>query len=187
MSRKSLILYASKTGNTEKIALRFKKAFEKKGWQCDIFKIDKNTDTKNQPVDFNNYDFLCVGSPVYGAQPWKEIMNFMDVNPLNPHHVGKDGRRSYKKVVLGPKKGIVFVTYAGPHLGPKEAAPALISLEVEMEHLKFECIGSFACPGVNREIDVGNEGWHGDISGRPNERDLLKAEIFMEEKIEEID
>ena len=28
--------------------------------------------------------------------------------------------------------------------------------------------------------------FHGDIRDRPNERDLLKAEMFIEEKLEEI-
>jgi hypothetical protein len=28
--------------------------------------------------------------------------------------------------------------------------------------------------------------FHGDIRGRPDERDLLKAQMFIEEKLEEI-
>ena len=48
MAKKSLILYASMTGNTEKVAQRFQQAFVKKGWECDIFKIDKKTDADNK-------------------------------------------------------------------------------------------------------------------------------------------
>jgi flavodoxin len=59
--RKSLILYQTMSGNTEKVAFRFKKVFEKKGWKCDIFKVDKNMDADNLPFDFQDYDFLCVG------------------------------------------------------------------------------------------------------------------------------
>ena len=67
MSKKSLILYSTMTGNTEKVAMRFRKVFEKKGWVCDIFKIDKKTDAINPPFNLEDYDFLCIGSPLeYG-------------------------------------------------------------------------------------------------------------------------
>jgi hypothetical protein len=43
----------------------------------------------------------------------------------------------------------------------------------------------FCCPGkfINTPTP---ETFHGDIRGRPNKRDLLKAEMFIEEKLEEI-
>jgi hypothetical protein len=89
--------------------------------------------------------------------------------------------------VLGPdsKKAIIFVTYAGYEFGPKEAAPALQLLDLEIEHIGFECIGHFCCPGkfINGPTPTT---YHGDIRDRPNERDLLKAEMFIEEKLEEI-
>lgn len=209
MSRKSLILYASMTGNTEKVAMSFKKAFEKKGWECDAFKIDKNTDVNNPPYDWEKYDFLCVGSPVILGQPVEEILKLMFNSPISAHQgqptredraresvLSNDpnyvpqprrrpkGARPVGKIIPGPKKGVVFVSYAGVHLGPKEAEPALGTLENELEHLKYECIGKFACPGKHGN-DPGKDWWHGDMRQRPNERDLLKAEIFMEEKIEE--
>ena len=211
MSKKSLILYSSWTGNTEKVALSFKKAFEKNGWECDMVKIDKNTDVNRPGFDYEDYDFLCVGSPVILGLPTEEIINIMIKNPLSGHY-GEPTREEVARlrlirndpeylppppslpekasppgmIIPGPKKGVVFVTYAGMHLGPKEAAPALILLEVEMEHLKFKCIGSFACPGKHGNLP-GDGTWHGDIRQRPNERDLMKAEIFMAEKIEEPD
>jgi len=148
------------------------------------------------------------------------------------------------KIVPGPKNGIVFVTYNGGHLGPKEAEPALSLLELEIEHLRFKCIGKFSCPGkmnfgggdaVGRvaqwfgwtkesaqgKIQRYNENpeapefaaftledrqqiarakasgqmpqggtpharaWHWDLDNRPNERDLQKAEIFLEEILED--
>ena len=75
--QKSLILYQTMTGNTEKVVLRFKKVFEKKGWKCDIFKVDKDTDVDNLPFDFKDYDFLCAGSGVYAALPGKELVDVM--------------------------------------------------------------------------------------------------------------
>ena len=190
MTKKSLILYASVTGNTEKVALRFKEEFLKKGWECDMFKVDKKTDIKNPPFDFSDYDFLCIGSPVHDVLPVKEVIKIMFNSPLSAHYPPKAGRggRNYRRVIIGPKKGVVFATYAGSHLGPKEAEPALSLLGLEMEHLKFECIGKFACPGAMASLKnrPTPRYWHKDIHTRPNERDLMKAEIFLSEIIEDV-
>jgi flavodoxin len=181
--KRSLILYQSMTGNTEKVASRFKKAFEKKGWVCDIFKVDKNMDYTKLPFKYDDYDFLCTGSGIYAALPGKEIT---DLIFKYTHQPKRDGKivRVHRKITPGPRKGVVFVTYAGAHLGPKEAEPALSLLELNMEHLRFKCVGRFSCPGgIGKKATPGY--WFGDIRGRPNERDLQKAEIFMEEILEQ--
>jgi hypothetical protein len=188
MAKKSLIVYASRTGNTEKIALSFKKAFEKKGWQCDMFKVDTQTDVRNPPFNLEDYDFLCAGSLVVEGQPVKEAKDILFYNPLSAHYRPLPGEsaKPWSKIVLGPedKKGIVFVTFSGQHLGWKEALPALETLALELEHLRFQCVGRFSCPG--REGDIEGISFK-DLVERPNERDLLKAEIFMEEILEDID
>jgi flavodoxin len=182
-TKRSLILYQTMLGNTEKIALRFQKIFEEKGWQCDIFKVDKSTDFKNLPFKFSDYDFMCAGSGVYEALPGKEIINIMFKYTHEPKRDGKIVR-VHRRIFPGPQCGVVFVTYAGTHLGPKEAEPALSLLELNIEHLKFKCIGRFSCPGaVSKRPTPGQ--WFGDITGRPDERDLQKAEIFMAEILEE--
>jgi flavodoxin len=182
-TKRSLILYQTMTGNTELVARRFEKVFKDKGWDCDVFKVDKEMDVDNLPFDFNNYDFMCVGSGVYMALPGKELT---DIIFKTTHQTRRAGKivRVHRKITPGPKKGIVFVTYAGTHLGPKEAEPALSLLELNIEHLKLRCVGRFSCPGkVGKKKTPGQ--WFGDISDRPNERDLLKAEIFLAEKLEE--
>ena len=181
--KKSLILYQTMTGNTEKVVARFKKVFEKKGWHCETYKVDKNTDVDNLPFDFKDFDFLCAGSGVYAALPGKELVDIMFKTTHRPKRAGKIVR-VHRKITPGPKTGIVFVTYAGTHLGPKEAEPALALLDLNIEHLRFKCIGRFSCPGhMGKRATPGY--WFGDIRGRPSERDLLKAEIFLEEKLEE--
>jgi hypothetical protein len=80
---------------------------------------------------------------------------------------------------------VVFATYAGNEFGPKEAEPSLMLLELEIEHLGFDCIGRFCCPGKSGNSPT-PMAYHGDIRDRPNERDLIKAEMFIEEKLEEI-
>jgi flavodoxin len=183
-TKKSLILYQSTTGNTEKIALSFKKVFEKRGWDCEMFKVDKKTDTKKPPFDFQDYDFLCAGSGVYKHLPPQEIVDIMFFVTHPPREAGHEATppgRSTKvtKIVPGPKPGIVFATFSGLHLGPKEAEPALSLLELEMEHLKFKCVGKFSCRGKFGQIQ--------HLINRPSERDLHKAEIFLEEILEELD
>lgn len=230
MANKGLILYSSLTGNTEKVAMRFKKVFTDQGWECDAFKIDRNTDYKDPPFDLEKYDFLCVGSYVILELPAEELVNMMCKHPLSGH-CGQPTREEVARQRLlrdkpnyyppperpknpvpmrniaelirsGKQKGIVFATYGGAHLGPKEAAPCLSLLESEMEHLGFACVGKFACPGSMSGHGHGDESdkdspppemkgepppsYHKDMRNRPNERDLLKAEFFLEDKLEEL-
>lgn len=181
--KRGLILYQSMTGNTEKVARVFEKVFLKKGWECDIFKIDKNITVDNMPFNYDDYDFLCAGYGVYMALPGQGIT---DLIFKYTHHTRRAGKvvRVHRRINPGPKKGIVFVTYAGTHLGPKEAEPALSLLDLNIEHLKFKCVGRFSRPGAVGDRPTPGQ-WFGDITGRPNERDLKKAEIFLEEKLEE--
>ncbi|MBN2806939.1 MAG: flavodoxin family protein [Prolixibacteraceae bacterium] len=64
---KTLILFDSYFGNTEKIARAFAKAFE--GDQ--EFAIKRNHETT--PEELSNYDLLIVGSPTRGFQPTEDV------------------------------------------------------------------------------------------------------------------
>jgi hypothetical protein len=213
MGKKCLIIYSSITGNTEKVALRFKSTFEREGWECDIFKIRKRAeDILNPPFDIHSYDFLCAGSGIMVHLPYNEILNVlrrlrlgMDprialrnrdetipyIKEPMPDYLPPDRDPrvlgSHRKIILGPdsKKAVVFVTYGGYEFGPKEAQPALQLMALEIEHIGFQCIGQFCCPGKYLNNPTPRT-YHGDIRERPNARDLLKAEMFIEEKLEEI-
>ena len=139
----------------------------------------------NPLIDFKDYDFLCAGSGVYGHKPNQQVVDIMFFKSHRPRRKGIKEFALHRKVVPGPKKGIIFVTYGGARLGPTEAEPALSLLELQIEHIRFKCIGKFACPGKMGEHPT-PEYWHGDISHRPSERDLRHAEIFLEEKLEEV-
>lgn len=210
MNKKCLIAYTSLTGNTEKVALRFKETFEKHDWQCDVFKVRKDADDiLRPPYDIRKYDFVCVGSGLRAHLPYNEVFNMLrgfrtgmdprislrnrdetisyitePVPKIPPH---KNPKVDHKKIVLGPDspKAIVFATYAGYEFGPNEADPALDLLALELEHIGFQCIGRFRCPGKFLD-DPMPRSFHGDIRNRPDETDLLKAEMFIEEKLEEI-
>jgi hypothetical protein len=212
MVKKCLVLYSSYTGHTTKVAKQFKSTFEKNGWKTDIYKVRrKPDDIFNPPFNFNDYDFLCVGSGAISHLPYSEILSVIryqvygldprimhrirgedltylkgPVPKLPPH---KDGALNFhRKIVLGPdsKKAVVFLTYAGYEFGPKEAEPALKLLALEVEHLHFQCVGQFCCPGKFID-DPTPRTYHGDIRDRPDEKDLLKAEMFIEEVLEGIE
>jgi len=210
MGKRCLVTYSSFTGNTEKVALRFKETFEKKDWQCDIFKVRKNADDiLRPPIDMRSYDFVCVGSGLRAHLPYNEILNMLrgfrtgmdpritlrfrdetipyitePVPEIPPH---KSAKIDHRKIVLGSDspKAVVFITYAGYEFGPKEALPAVQLLALELEHIGFQFVGHFCCPGKYVD-DPMPRTFHGDIRDRPNEKDLLKAQIFIEEKLDEI-
>ena len=211
MDKKCLITYSSFTGNTEKVALRFKETFENHGWQCDIFKVNKNADDiLRPPFDIHQYDFVCAGSGLRCHLPYNEVLNMLrgfrmgmdpriglqfrdETIPYITEPVPKipprnrDPRNVHRKIVLSPDspKTVVFITYGGYEFGPKEAEPALQLLALELEHIGFQCIGQFSCPGKYLD-DPTPRTFHGDIRDRPDEKDLLKAQMFIEEKLEEI-
>jgi hypothetical protein len=209
MPNKCLIIYQSKTGNTAKVADRFRSVFQRKGWQCDVFNIDKKTDIANPPFDFKNYDFVCLGSGLLMHGPYSEILalvrrRFFGIDPRVLVKSAEDGtpimykkdrapgstnmsKTPHGKIVVrdDSPKAVVFITYAGYDFGPKEAEPALQLLELEIEHLRFKCIGRFSCPGKSLD-DPPPDAYHEGMTERPNEKDLMKAEMFIEEKLEEI-
>jgi hypothetical protein len=209
MTKKCLIVYQSKTGNTALIGDRFTTVFERKGWQVDIFNVTKKTDIDNPPFDFKNYDFCCLGTGVLMHEPYSELLalvrrRFFGIDPRILVKSAEDGKpilyvksptpgvvktpsTPHGRIVIpdNAPKAIVFATYSGYEFGPKEAEPSLALLALEIEHLRFKCIGKFSCPGKSIAAPP-DDPYHPDIQERPNEKDLFKAEIFIEEKLEEI-
>ena len=209
MVKRCLVTYSSITGHTEKVALKFKETFEKKGWQCDIFKVRKNADDiLRPPFNIRSYDFVCAGSGLRAHLPYNEILNmlrglrtgfdpritlrFRDetisyiTEPIPELPPQRSAKTDHKKIVLGPEspKAVVFITYAGYEFGPKEAEPAVQLLALELEHIGFQFAGKFCCPGKYVD-DPMPLTFHGDIRDRPNETDLHNAQIFIEQMLEE--
>jgi flavodoxin len=58
--KKALIIYWSKTGNTEKVALAIKAGLQSVGLNVAVKKPEEAYD-----VDYFDYDLVCVGSPSY--------------------------------------------------------------------------------------------------------------------------
>ena len=99
MSQKCLIVYSSRTKNTEKVAFRFKDTFEKHGWECDAFKVTrKMIQNPPLPFDFNEYDFVCVfcrgkGCRVCKNTGWLEISGAGMVDPNVFKYVDYDSEK----------------------------------------------------------------------------------------------
>jgi len=98
MAKKSLILYESMTGNTEKVGMRFKQSFEKKGWKCTMFKVDKLTDPANLPFKFDDFDFVCVGSPVIENRPSYNIIRVLANHPDSVIFAGSKSSERIRKL-----------------------------------------------------------------------------------------
>jgi len=204
MAKRCLIAFGSKTGNTEKIALRIKETFEKDSWQCDLFKIDKSSFLRS-PFDIKNYDFVCIGSGMYGHLPYDEVVSYIRKNlfgitsrmlklagideataPVELKPVPLAQTIKHGKILLDDNKyALVFVTYAGYEFGPKEAIPSMEFLALEIEHLGFKCLGKFCCPGKFLDKPM-LETFHGDIRHRPDENDMKNAELFVKGILEQV-
>lgn len=207
-TKKSLVMYASHTNNTTKVAERFKTTLEKNGWGCDIAKIEKDGDPSAFPYKIKDYDLVCAGSGINLHQPYSELIaviripryGFDPLKAVNPvpaaqpaddktSNTSSGGRSApaHGKIVFSPdsKKCISFVTFGGLEFGPWEAQPALDWINVEMAHLGIEPVGTFCCPGRFLPYDI-PAGYYDDLTTRPNEKDLMRAELFIEQILEAI-
>ena len=208
-SKSSLIMYASRTNNTTKVAERFKSTLERNGWQCDIFKIEQDGDAMDFPYyNFEDYDLICLGSGIELHAPYEELLDVIRVPryggvptkaskvPDNIQTTDDENKNSagglhtpvHCKIVFGPDfpKCISFVTFGGLDFGPWEAQPALDLINVEMAHNKITPVGTFCCPGRFLPYDI-PAAYYNDLTTRPNEKDLMRAELFIEQILEEID
>lgn len=76
--RRALILYATMTKNTEKIANWFRETFESYRWEVTMYRLKNNMDLDEmQPnVYFDDYDVVCLGSPIVAGYPLKVVSKY---------------------------------------------------------------------------------------------------------------
>jgi hypothetical protein len=172
--RKNLILYASLSGNTKKVAGRIAKTFEQKGWNNTLVQVDQKYDPRKNPINFDAYDFICVGSGVFWHVPYEPLLTCIR---------SSTHRSVYGKIIPGPRLGLAFATYGGAHLGPKEAQATLELLEIAFEHLGFRSFGRLAIPGRVRHYHSEGEetpDWYfPDIHNRPDSEDLDGVDTYV--------
>jgi multimeric flavodoxin WrbA len=166
---KSLILYDSVGGNTEKVARQIYDTLIASGNEVHFIKLTSKVD-----VDFFEYDLIFIGSPVIDWLPTKRMMDFVKKKLRGYRDQGKILPSS----PLRPgKHGICFCTYAGPHIGKTEAIPMTMWLRSFLEHIGYAVLDQWHIVGqFHKETDLNTQGRLGNILGRPNDKDLLHVE-----------
>lgn len=166
---KSLVLYSSVTGNTEKVAKRIAKVLRRNGHDVTFVKVDDETS-----VDLLVYDLIFLGSAVHQWLPTKTMMNY----------VKRMLKKYFSSGVIVPsspikpgKYAVCFCTYSGPHTGVSEDIPATKWMRAFLEHVGFTVVGEWHTIGKykNREKES-TIGRLGNIKGRPDEHDLAEIE-----------
>jgi len=88
---KILVAYYSKSGGTEKVAMRLAQFFEARKNTVQIFRVtpvhelkaseykkgEKDLPLKNPLVDLRNFDLVLVGTPVWGFSPTPIIISYL--------------------------------------------------------------------------------------------------------------
>jgi flavodoxin len=165
--KKALIVYWSKTGNSEKVALAIKEGLEAAGVEVYVKKPKEAAD-----LDYFHYDLVCVGSPSYQFHPVKPITDFLK-SKLTSYR--KQGRIKVAAPKVPRKNALIFCTYSGPHTGIDEATPAGKYMAQFFEHLGFTVIAEwYVLSEFHGSLENSTQGRMGDIRGKPTEKELLK-------------
>lgn len=161
----AIIVYWSKTGNTEKVARAIEEGFREAGLDVLLTRVEDVGD-----IDFFAYDLICIGFPSYQWRVPKPMDEFLKTK--------FSAYRSQKRVKEGApklpgKNAVVFCTYSGPHTGVREAMPPVLYAGQFFEHLGFTIMGEWYVVGeFHGSLEMSTRGRLGDIRGRPNEEDL---------------
>ena len=165
---KTLVIYWSATGNTEKVANTIEKALIDKGIKPVMKKV---ADADEE--DFYQYDLAFLGMPSYQFLPPEPMQRFLN-EKMKVHRERGDIKLHAPKIP--GKYAVIFCTYSGPHTGIREATPVGEYVGQFFEHIGFEVAAKWYTVGEfhNRE-DASTKGLLGDIRGRPNEQDLAEV------------
>ncbi len=161
------MIYWSKTGNTEKVALVIKEGLEGAELKVVMKRIEEAED-----VDFLEYDLVCIGSPTYQWHPPPPMEDFLK---KKHNRYCNEGKIKLAAPKIPGKNALVFCTYAGPHTGINEVIPAAKYISQFLEHLGFTILDEWYVLSEYRGWKEGNtKGRMGDIRGKPSQEDFLK-------------
>lgn len=164
----SLIVYWSKTGNTEKVARAIQEGLKDGGTNVSLLRVEDAGE-----VDFYDYDLVCIGFPTHQWRPAKPVDKFL-TDKFNGYR--NQGRIKWGAPRVPGKNALVFCTYSGPHTGINEAKPAGLYAGQYLEHLGFNVLGEWYVLGeFHGREEASTQGRMGDIRGLPNEQDLNKV------------
>jgi len=163
----ALLIYWSKSGNTEKVAQVIREGLEETGTPVICQRIDDI-----QVIDFYEYDLVCIGFPAYQWHPPEPVDTFLK-KKFGEYR--QQGRIKLGAPQVPGKHALVFCTYSGPHTGINEALPAGKYVGQFFEHLGFTLWDEWYILGeFHGSAENSTKGRMGDIRGRPNAGDLQK-------------
>jgi flavodoxin len=166
---KTLILYWSATGNTEKVAGTIKDALVREGITPAVKKI---ADAAGE--ELFDYDLIFIGTPSYSFQPPEPVQKFLKAK-MDLHRDRGDIKLGAP--VIPGKNVVIFCTYSGPHTGVREATPVGEYVGQFFEHIGFNVAGKWYTVGeFHGREEFSTKGRLGDIRGRPNRKDLAEIE-----------
>lgn len=173
--RRALILYATMTKNTEKVATWFKETFEHYGWDVTFCRLlnKMNWSEWQEKLYFDDYDAILLGSPIVGGAPIqpvikamsfgaggsleKEVQGKLDAKngdaaapAYMPDHVWRREQAPYPGILRAEDSrplGIVFSTYGGGFYGSSEAQATLETLKLYLQSSSVKVVGKFCCGG----------------------------------------
>lgn len=161
----AIIVYWSKTGNTEQVALAIQEGLQEAGANVLLKRVEEVGD-----IDLYTYDLVCVGFPSYQWSVPKPMDDWLRAR-FNAYR--KQGRVKVGAPVAPGKNALIFCTYSGPHTGIREATPAVLYAGQFFEHLGFAVRGEWSIVGeFHGSEENSTQGRLGDIRGRPNAEDL---------------
>jgi len=163
--KKALIIFWSKTGNTEKVANAIKQGLKDSNFTTIITKLNE---AKN--IDFFNYDLVCIGAPSYSwhlPQPMAKYLQKMFI------FYRKQNRVKLTAPKIPGKNVLIFVTYSGPHTGINEATPVGKDIRQFFEHIGFNIIDEwYILSEFHGSLEYNTKGKMGDIRGKPTKEEL---------------
>ena len=166
---KTLVLYWSSTGNTEKVARAIERGAKKAGVTVDIVNVTEAT-----CLDLYDYDLVFMGTPSYSYMVPEPVLKYIK-GKASFHKQRGDIKVGAPK--LPGKAAVVFVTYSGPHTGINEAIPVGKYVGQFFAHIGYEVLDEWYVIGEFHGNEVhSTQGPLGDIRGRPNAEDLARVE-----------
>ncbi len=167
MLMKTIIIYWSKTGNTEKVARAIQAGLAETGAEVTL-----STVAEAASVDFFAYDLICIGFPSYQWSPPEPLDKFLKAK------FAEYRKQGYVKTGAPQVRGrnaLIFCTYSGPHTGIDEAIPAGKYAGQFFAHLGFTVWDEwYILSEFHGSEERSTQGRMGDVRGLPGETDLQK-------------
>lgn len=163
--KRALIIYWSKTGNTERLANAISQGLKEAGMKVTLKKPEEARD-----ADFFDFDLVCVGAPSYSWHLPEPMDSFLKKKFAFYRQQGKIKPSAPK---IQGKNALIFVTYSGPHTGVDEATPVGKDVRQYFEHLGFNVIDEwYVLSEFHGSVENSTLGRMGDIRGKPTVEEL---------------